>query len=667
MNKRNLFLTEDDATNLKINHSNRKDWVEESFALDVDNHIDTYSKIFNREDFLGMLVSTKKLFILGLLSTFLLSFLFIRSFYLQILKGEEYRRLAESNRIRSKPISAMRGVIYDRNKKLLVRNIPSFSLFITPADLPKDKDIRYKVYENIYNVLLKFNIIEPLNQFIENIENQINNGLMSYSYFPIIIKENLDYNEAILLYIATNQEPGFFVDVESKREYLLKDNDETNVLSLSHLLGYQGRLTEENLENIDQDKYILTDYIGKTGLEYYYEDMLRGNKGTETIEINALGKPVKVISLEKPQIGDALVLTIDFELQKKVEEILKNHLKKLNTNRAVVVVMNPNTGEILSLVSLPSYDVNSFARGILPGEYNELLADENKPLFNRAISGEYPSGSTFKLVVGAEALEENIITYNTVINSLGGIRIKQWFFPDWKAGGHGLASIKRAVAESINTFFYYIGGGYEQFEGLGVANINIAGKKFGLAKKTGIDLPAERTGFLPTPEWKKEKTGENWYIGDTYHLAIGQGGILVTPLQVANYTSVFANKGTLYSPYLLKKSINSVTKKEEEIPVKVLNKNFISQENLEILRGGMLSAVDYGSARSLRGLNLSIAGKTGTAQWHSAKDPHAWFTGFAPFNNPEIVVTVLVEEAGEGSAVATPIAGEIFKYYFSQK
>jgi len=240
-----------------------------------------------------------------------------------------------------------------------------------------------------------------------------------------------------------------------------------------------------------------------------------------------------------------------------------------------------------------------------------------------------------------------------------------WWFPDWKAGGHGITNVEKALAESVNTFFYIIGGGYQDFAGLGVGKITEYAKKFGLGEKLGIDIPGESKGFLPSEEWKEEVKGEQWYIGDTYHYAIGQGDILVTPLQVVSWISTFANGGTLYKPHLVKEIDSSEGELLQSVEPKILNENFISQNNINIVRGGLRSAVLTGSARRLQDLPVSSAGKTGTAEWGTDKIPHAWFTAFAPYENAEIAIVVLVEEGVEGSGVSLSVANDILYWYFT--
>jgi penicillin-binding protein 2 len=348
--------------------------------------------------------------------------------------------------------------------------------------------------------------------------------------------------------------------------------------------------------------------------------------------------------------------------------VISRYVEEIDSSQAAAgIAMDPETGEILALVSIPAYNNNFFAQGITSARYNEIIDHPSNPLFNRAIAGEYPPGSVFKPVMATAGLEEGLINERTSFKSVGGIRVGKWFFPDWKAGGHGVTDVRKAIAESVNTFFYYLGGGYNDFTGLGVDKILEYAGRFGLGSETGIDLPAEADGLLPSRAWKKEEIGEGWYIGDTYHLSIGQGFLLTTPIQVANYTSVLANGRTLYRPSLIKEVTDSAGGVVKEFEPEVIRDNFIDKKNIEIVRQGMRQAVTRGSCAKLFDLPVKVAGKTGTAQWANDKPPHSWFTGFAPYENPEIVLTVLVEKGGDSEKISVPAAKEIFKWYFDKK
>jgi len=620
-----------------------------------DSFLNLSKKKGKEEEFLGTSISGRIIKIVFLIIILILSLLFLRTFYLQIIKGQEYYSFAEGNRIRIKTIPVGRGIIFDRNCNPLVENVGSFNLIIIPADLPRSDEEKNLVLDHVAK---EFNINrEYLDQLLLDVP--------FFSCQPILIKENISRDEALKILVNSDKFSGITAESGIRRKYIL-DGQEPGNSSFSHILGYEGKISPEELKLYPDRNYLLTDRIGKSGIEFFYENLLRGIHGEKKVEVDSQGRELKILAEVKSSPGKNIKLTIDQNLQKKSEEILSKYLKTSGKKKGVVIISNPQNGEILTLVSLPVFDNNDFSTGINQKKYSSLINDKAMPLFNRAITGEYPSGSTFKPVVALAALEEGIIDRHTTFLSTGGIWVyQQWFFPDWKAGGHGLTNVTRALAESINTFFYIIGGGYEDFEGLGVKKIVEYAQKFNLGKTMGIDLPSESAGFLPTPEWKKDAKNELWYIGDTYHLAIGQGDILVTPLQINFWTTVFANSSTLYQPHLLKEILDKENKVVETKEPKILKDNIAHKQNIDIVRTGLRQAVVSGSARRLLDLPVAVAGKTGTAQWHSQKSPHSWFTGFAPYENPEIAITVLVEEGGEGSGIALSIAHDILMWYFS--
>ncbi|MEI6596988.1 MAG: penicillin-binding protein 2, partial [bacterium] len=571
-----------------------------------------------------------------------------------VVKGSYYYDLAEGNRIRVERLESNRGIIYDRNLRPLVRNSANFLLYFVPADLPKDNLARQAVIKRVSENLENLKIEDIL-----NLLSKIKPGSFE-SYQPLFIADNIEYNKAMTLYLESDNMPGVVITNKIRREYNLYS------LSLSHILGYTGKINDKELAKLGSE-YLPIDYIGKSGMENFWENEMKGSNGKKQIEVDALGKEKKIINQEVGEEGHNLVLSIDVELQKKLEESVMAVLQKNRLNKACAIALDPNNGEILAMASFPSYNNNDFAYGLTTEQYQKITDNSDQPLFNRCISGEYPSGSVIKPVIAAAALEENIINENTSFLSMGGIRIGQWFFPDWKAGGHGTTNVRKALAESVNTFFYYIGGGYQDFKGLGLERMVKYEKLFGLDAQTGVDMPGEASGFLPTEEWKLKTKGESWYIGDTYHLAIGQGDTLVTPLQVANYTAIFANGGSLYRPHLVKQVLSSQDKLISEVDNKPIKSNIVSSKNIDIVREGMRQTVTAGSASSLQSVPVEVAGKTGTAQWSTNKPTHAWFTGFAPYNKPQIVITILIEQGGEGSSVAVPIANEVLSWYFSQK
>ena len=569
-----------------------------------------------------------------------------RTGQLQIVKGGEYRQAAEENRIRIKDIKSPRGIIYDQNGSILVRNIPNFILQFTPADLPQDDSIKNELLTKISEVLK----IDP-----SSLQNTINEE-PSDSFESFTLYDHIPYDQAIPLRIITSSASGFTLETGTFREYV----DDKN---LSVVLGYLGKISLEQWQTLTN--YAFDDYIGKSGVELSYETVLKGVNGKKEIEVDSFGKESKIISEQKPQSGKNITLTIDKELQDTLGDALEKTVSgSKNITGGAAVAIDVNSGEILALVSSPTYDLNKLTLGLSQEEYDLLDNNPKKPFVNRAISGEYPSGSTIKPLISLAALQEGVITPATTVMSTGGIRIDKWFFPDWKTGGHGLTDLRKALAESVNTFFYMAGGGYEDKVGLGIDRITSYLKLFGLGSTLGINIPGEASGFLPSKAWKESAKGEAWYIGDTYHLAIGQGDLLVTPLQVATYTATVANGGTFYKPHLVK-SIFTTEQDATIIEPEIIRSNFINSAHYNVVREGLRQGVTSGSSRALADLPFTSAGKTGTAQFGDNKS-HAWFTSFAPYENPQIAITVLVEGGGEGNVTALPIAKLGLQNWFSR-
>jgi penicillin-binding protein 2 len=566
-----------------------------------------------------------------------------RSAQLQVIQGEHYRQLAEGNSIRQKTIAPDRGVVYDRNGNLLIENIPAFSVQITAADLPEEQVERDAVLDQVSSIL-------------NMPRGEIEAILLEYQNIPleaVPIARGVGHEKAMGIASQHQTLPGVQFSLDTLRSYATDA-----ARSLSHILGFTGQINVDDIDSYLELGYLRTDEVGKQGIELTYESQLRGQPGMKIVEVDALGNESSVINEEPPINGENIILSVDSELQSYIEMRLSELTTESDDQKMAIVALDPSNGEVLALVSLPSFDSNDFATGIDTATYSLLINDENQPLFPRAIAGEYPSGSTFKPVVAAAALSEGLITQYSTFLSAGGLAIKTWFFPDWKAGGHGLTDVRMAISESVNTFFYIIGGGYEDFIGLGVDRITEYARSFGFGSVTGIDLVGEAEGFLPSKEWKQKFKNERWYVGDTYHLAIGQGDILVTPLQVAVMTSVFANGGTAYKPNLLHQAEPAGTD---------ATANDLTSDSIQIVREGMRQAVTSGSARYLLSVPEPVAGKTGTAQSGGDRDYHAWFTGFGPYENPEIVLTILIEEGGEGSDVAVPIARDIFNWWFENR
>lgn len=572
------------------------------------------------------------------------SVLLFRLVFLQITQGQENFLLAEGNRLKTQPILSPRGLLYDRNGVALVKNIPSFSLIIHPSELSsKNKELDGSV--DTISKLISMDAKE-LSQVIEEGENKES----------IVLKEGISRDEALLYELRLEGISGINLTTIPIRNYL-------NIPSMGHILGYIGKI---NAQEIEQRRELLSiSYIGKTGVEKVYDKILQGIPGVETLEVDSIGRTIRSIGVQPAKVGRSLLLSVDSTLQTVAANSLIDSIQKNNATSGAAVVMDVRNGDILAMVSVPFVDNNIFSPGGDIKLRQDALVNPGSPLLNRAIAGQYPSGSTIKPVVAAAALQEGIVSENTKIDtSAGEIVIGQWRFPDWKV--HGLADIKQAIAESNNIFFYTIGGGNGNVSGLGANRLSEYFKMFGFGDYTNIDLSGEVKGLVPSPDWKLSYKDERWYIGDTYNLAIGQGDLLVTPLQLTRATAAIANSGKLLTPRVVSKYLSTDKQSVEDLPVNIVKENFINPYILNIVRQGMRMTVTTGSARSFSNLPIQVAAKTGTAQFNVAKDrTHSWFTLFAPYENPEIAITVIVEGGGEGFSVAAPVAKNIIEKYFS--
>jgi len=589
-----------------------------------------------------------------------LAVFFLRAGYLQIIKGEYYSGLSQGNKLRIYTTTAPRGIIYDRSKKPLVYNEPSFDLVIDLVDFLENSSL---VQDNILEKIIEI-ISSDENVFIiDELKLKIEEGRKITS--RLVLAENINRESALILESLVDDWSGIRLEKNAQRQYLFSK-------SFAHILGYTGQISPEELKN--HPDYSLNSQIGKDGLERQYENTLRGEPGQEQIEIDALGRTRNLFASKPPIPGHGLVLFVDSELQKKLYLSLKAMLKKLSLSekgisKAAAVAINPNNGGVLAMVSFPSFDSNLFAQGISQTELDFLMRKTDLPFLNRVVAGQYPPGSTIKPLIAASALEEKIINFREQINCRGAISIINQYdpgivyrYPDWKV--HGLTDVIKAIAESCNIYFYIVGGGYEQIEGLGVEKIKKYLQSFGLGQNTRIDLPYEEAGLIPDEEWKINYVGEEWYLGDTYHLSIGQGDILATPLQMAMAISSIANGGVLYQPRLVDKIVDSEKEEIIRTQTKIVRDNFIQKENIAAVQRGMRQAVLTGSAVALSNLPVDAAGKTGTAQFGTKGDTHAWFIGYAPYDNPQIVLAILVEGGGEGHRAAVPVAKDVLEWYF---
>lgn len=566
--------------------------------------------------------------------------------YLQITQGAYWRGVAEGNRIRLETLPPVRGLITDRNGAPLASDIPALQLVAVPADLPRNEadrqELLTRVLADVPTNLLDFDNLA---------------SLATVSYNPRVVAYDLPHDLALQLMQRTAHTPGLSVQAVGERSY-------QRGAAFGTLLGYVGKLSPDEYR-ANADTYQLADVIGKTGIEQQYETTLRGQPGRREVEVDALGRQHKVYAAVPSVPGATIQLTIDSDLQNLAYRSLAQAVKGTTTG-ASVVVMNPHTGEILALASYPGFDPNLFTVNRNPSLISQLLQSANQPFFNRPVSGAFPIGSTVKPMLAAAGLQEGVITPTTTVLSTGGIQLGNRFFADWKPGGHGIVNVYGAIAESVNTFFYILGGGTGDRPGLGIDRIASYLKDFLIGQALHVDLPGEQDGFIPTPAWKEAQQHDRWYQGDTYNVSIGQGGLLVTPLHLAEAYSAILNNGTLPAPHLVK-AMRSADGTITALPAASLGQVNISAANLEVIRQAMRQTITSGSARSLGSLPIAVAGKTGTAQTGTKTQPHGWFAGFAPYNDPQIVVVVMIEYGGEGSTVAVPVARELFNWYASHQ
>lgn len=562
-----------------------------------------------------------------------------RLIFLNVLRGGYYSEMAERNSLRSIVLAAPRGIIFDRSGKPLVKNTPSLDGLIIPASLPEDSKERERVLDTAET------IFRPES-------NDWREVLVRQKFRPgeaFIVKEDISQEQTIVYYSQASSLPGIGLQKSARREYI-------NGPMFAHVLGYEGKIRKEELS--DHPDYLFTDSIGKQGVERSYESVLRGSHGREIVEVDSMGRVQKELGIVPPKPGNNITLTIDKDLSEKLYTTLADWFMANDLKAGAAIAIDPRSGAIRALISYPSFDNNLFSGGIEQSAYSALISDEWKPLFNRAIGGEYPPGSTLKPVLAAAALAEHIVTPETSIESRGGINVGKFFFGDWKV--HGFTDLRRAIAVSSDVYFYTLGGGYGGIGGLGMERMKQYEERFGYGAKTGVDLTGEADGFLPDPDWKERKIGERWYIGDDYNSSIGQGYITATPLQIINSIAAIANGGTLYTPH-----VRSPERSDLPFPSRSVD---VSTDILRVVREGMRETVTEGTAQSLQSLPVAVAGKTGTAQYGGKESTHGWFVSFAPYENPELALIVLVEgQAKESTYHAVPITKAIYEWYFKDQ
>ena len=540
-----------------------------------------------------------RIFAFYILAVLAAGFFLLGLFNLTVVNGEENRRLADENRIRLVDIEQERGRILDRNGKVMADS------------------------ERVY-------LLKKGSKFTKVSEEQVND-LQSQG----LASENFEGELGLII-------------SEVKRNY-------PQATASTHLVGYVSGPHETDADG-GRQQISPVEKIGRLGIEEYYNDFLRGKLGKKLVEVDSLGKKVTLLGQEEPQKGATINLTLDSALQKMVFDALKKRIEAVKVKKGAVIVQNPQNGEVLALVSIPSFD---------PDNIQKSTKDDNQPFYNRAISGVYPPGSVFKISTALAGLESGKITKDTKIEDVGEFNIGETKFANWYfltyGKKDGVLKIERAIARSNDIFFFRVA------ERTGLDTIRQIAKKLGFGQKTGIDLPGEAFGLLPDEVWKDSTLKEQWFLGDTLHLAIGQGFMLSTPVQVNLMTSYMAS-GKIFKPHVVSKIENLPNEtKPVEISPKIIAENLVNDENLNIVRDGMKQACEQGgTAFPFFTAPYKVGCKTGTAE-KALGNPHAWFTAFAPFDNPQITITVIIEDGGEGSVVAAPVAREILDWWFQKK
>ncbi len=581
----------------------------------------------NNDDYIGRLKP------LTFLAVLVIAILIVRVGYLQIYDGEYYARLADGNRIRVIPSVAPRGTFFDRNGQLLVTNRPGFAVSLLPLSEP--------------NQVVIEKVSKLLNIPVEEIQKKIDAHV---GFDPIRIKTDITPDVVTIIEEQKNEYPGVVIEVQPIRNYILMQEG-------AHTFGYVSEISDEELERKKEEGYRSGDMIGKFGLEKVYDKEIRGENGGEQVEVDVAGKPVQILGKKEPRPGYDLILTIDKDLQTAAEQAVDSMLAQIHANAAAAVVLNPQNGEVLAMVSRPAFDPNLFAHGISEKDWNAINTNPYHPMDNKTITGEYPPGSTFKIVTGTAALAAGKVTPEEKIFDSG----THWLIPKGNAGGEALGwlNFRAAMAHSDNVYFYEMGNR------LGVDLLGHYAKMFGLGEVTGIDLPYESPGLVASKEYKMKVYEEEWYISETFDAAIGQGFNLVTPLQAAMVMGEIAANGQRFKPHLVKKIVTQDGELVREIQPELSGTLEIDPSIIHLVQDGLHEVTKSGTAaRNFGGFPYEVAGKTGTAENPQGKD-HGWFVGYGTFDNPTVCVAVIVENGGYGATSAVPIGRKILEAAFA--
>lgn len=589
-----------------------------------------------------------RVFVILIVLCFLM--LWMRVWFLQILKGEGFKDLSENNRVRMVSLPAFRGEIVDRNGATLVSIRPSFNLYLTPEDT-HDLEATLDFLEGRVSVDR------------ERIRNEIKRAA---PFQNILLSRDIPWDQVAFVEENNRLLPGIHLKVEPLRDYVHGD-------LAGHILGYLGEISRDRLEEDPTESYLPGDLIGKKGMELLYEGELRGRKGYKEVEVDVAGRELETLRKFPPQSGHNISLTLDLRLQQLAASLMTGTEEK--PVRGSVVMLDIPTGEVLAMVSRPGFDPNRFASGISREDWKQLSLNASHPLQNRSIDGQYPPGSTFKVVTALAGLQEKVVTADTRIYCPGSFRLGRGYYRCWKRGGHGHVDLHDALVQSCDVYFYTVG------HRLGIDTLARYAREMGLGVLTQVGLTGEKPGLVPTSQWKIRARKEPWQPGETISVSIGQGFNLVTPIQQARLIATVASRGEVVQPYLVRKVTDQQGRVLEENSPRVLYTMKSNREYFEAIRRGLLGVVNEprGTGKKSRLQNIQVAGKTGTAQVVRMKayegkeedgelpyefHDHAWFVAFAPYENPQVAIAVIVEHGGHGGATSAPIAKELLQEYF---
>ena len=592
-------------------------------------------------------VFAKQLKIAALFVLVIFSILILRLWFLQIVNGSVYRDRSENNRIRLQSMAPFRGVIRDGSGKILVDNRPSYDLYVIPEEIHDT--------EALLNRLAVLTNLE-----MAPIRERLGRVAGGYPFKPVCLKKDISRKELAMLETRRFDLPGVLIKVRPQRHYFYGN-------LAAHVLGYLGEISEKQLKSGQFPNTRSGDLIGKTGIERRWQKSLNGGRGGEQVEVDAAGRRIKVISERLPVSGADVCLTINRELQTLAE-------KALSGKHGAVVAMDPRNGQVLALASSPSYDPNLFITGFDGSTWKSMVASSDYPLHNRALTGQYPPGSVFKIIVALAGLQEGVITPGEALFCNGEYSLGRGKYRCWKRWGHGKVDLNRALVESCDIYFYHLG------MRLGVDRIARYAHQLGLGQKTGLNLGHEKGGLIPTAEWKRKRWGTPWQGGETVSTAIGQSFVLVTPLQTATFVSAVFNGGHVYRPQVTRWVRKSGGESIFEFAPQLIRDVKIKPEYLELVKKALSGAVNHprGTGSKARLVDIKVAGKTGTAQVVNLKKEkeakakgeipwkyrdHAWFVAVAPVDAPRITVAVLVEHGGHGGSAAAPIAKTLIEAY----